>query len=303
MTNFKVALVQWSAKPNDVKSNLEKGIEAVKEAKRSDCDLVLFPEMWSIAYAEPYQNAMNAESFDGKDEDISKWYSQAVDENSEFIKTFVALAKELEIAIGITYLEKYNSKPRNTISIIDRNGNILLTYAKVHTCDFSMERLLENGKEFKTCELEYKGGKVKLGTMICYDREYPESARILMLKGAEIILVPNACEGTNFRLNQLSSRAYENMVGIAMANYPGKKWGHSVAYSPIVFDDNGNDIDNTIIKASEIEEIIIADFNLDELRDFRKNECWGNTYRKPKAYKDLISLEVKDPFIRKFDRR
>jgi len=55
--------------------------------------------------------------------------------------------------------------------------------------------------------------------MICYDREFPESARILMLKGAEIILTPNCCELEQSRLGQFRTRAFENMVGVAMANY------------------------------------------------------------------------------------
>ena len=59
--------------------------------------------------------------------------------------------------------------------------------AKVHNCDFADERNVESGKEFKVCDFE----GIQLDTMICYDREYPESARILMLKGAGVILIPN----------------------------------------------------------------------------------------------------------------
>lgn len=91
---------------------------------------------------------------------------------------------------------------------------------------FSLEILLQSGEEFKVCEFD----GIKLGVMICYDREFPESARVLMLKGAEIILVPNACDMNPARLNQLNSRAFENMVGVAMANYPGEKWGRSTAF-------------------------------------------------------------------------
>ena len=47
-------------------------------------------------------------------------------------------------------------------------------------------------------------GEVKVGAMICYDREFPESARIMMLKGAELILVPNACP---MEINRLSRRS------------------------------------------------------------------------------------------------
>jgi len=56
--------------------------------------------------------------------------------------------------------------------------------------------------------------------MICYDREFPESARILMLKGAELVLVPNACPMEINRLSQLRARAFENMLAITTCNYP-----------------------------------------------------------------------------------
>ena len=83
--------------------------------------------------------------------------------------------------------------------------------------------------------------------MICYDREYPESARILMLKGAEIILVPNDCGAMKPRLNALSTRAYENMTGIAMANPNGENAGNSCAFSPICWDEDGKCVDNVLL--------------------------------------------------------
>ena len=74
-----------------------------------------------------------------------------------------------------------------------------------------------------------------MGAMICYDREFPESARVLMLKGAEVILIPNACNMSGFRMNQLRVRAYENMVGIALTNYAAPQQdGHSVAFDPAI---------------------------------------------------------------------
>ena len=51
-----------------------------------------------------------------------------------------------------------------------------------------------------------------------------------MLKGAEIILVPNACSGMRPRVNVLETRAYENMVGVVMANYAGENMGNSCAF-------------------------------------------------------------------------
>jgi len=97
--------------------------------------------------------------------------------------------------------------------------------------------------------------------MICYDREFPESARILMLKGAEIILVPNACPMEINRVSQLRARAYENMVGIATVNYPEGVPdcnGHSTAFDGIAYrPDESGSRDTLIIEAVEREGIFI----------------------------------------------
>jgi predicted amidohydrolase len=84
-----------------------------------------------------------------------------------------------------------------------------------------------------------------------------------------------------------------------MTNYPGNRWGNSCAYSPIVFDDDGNYVDNKIISADDIQEdILIAEFDLDSIRNYRKMETWGNAYRKVGAYKELLDNKVQEPFIR-----
>ena len=144
-----------------------------------------------------------------------------------------------------------------------------MKYAKVHTCDFADEKVLESGTEFKVCDFD----GVKIGIMICYDREYPESARVLMLKGAEIILVPNDCGSMRPRLQALSTRAYENMCGVAMANPNGENAGNSCAYSPICWDRNGECVDNTLLLAdAETEGLFYADFDMDAIRAYRERE-------------------------------
>ncbi len=127
-----------------------------------------------------------------------------------------------------------------------------------------------------------------------------ETARVLMLKGAEIILVPNDCESMRPRVQALSTRAYENMVGVVMANPNGKNAGCSCAYSPICWDANGECVDNTILLADNMTEgLYYADFDMDKIRCYREREMMGNTFRKLKAYKELLSADVRYPFIRK----
>ena len=170
-----------------------------------------------------------------------------------------------------------------------------MKYSKVHTCDFADERDVESGKEFKVCDFE----GIQLGIMICYDREYPESARILMLKGAEVILVPNDCGSMQARIRALSTRAYENMVAVAMANPNGDNAGCSCAYSPICWDRNGKCVDNTVLLADDkTEGIFYAEFDMEAIREYRNREMLGNTFRKVESYSRLLSKEIKEPFIR-----
>jgi predicted amidohydrolase len=298
MDTFKTALLQLipSKEPSE---NLEKGIKYCKAAKEMGADLALFPEMWNTGYS----------LLPWAEEDIKKLSENAIDSNSPFFKAFQNLAKELEMAIGITYLEKWAGFPRNTVSLIDYVGNCILTYAKIHTCDWGPEKYLTPGDDFHVTELHTKNGTVKIGAMICYDREFPESARVLMLKGAEIILVPNACPIEINRKAQLRTRAFENMVGIAMANYAYGKYecnGHSLAYDgaavEVMCPGEQTTRDALIIEAGEVEGVYIAEFDVEKIREHRKNEIWGNAYRKPKKYSLLISEEITEPFIRN-DRR
>src|SRR5262249_43220427 len=124
-----------------------------------------------------------------------------------------------------------------------------------------------------------------------------ESARVLMLKGAEIILTPNACDLEQNRLCQFRARAFENMVGVAMANYASPQGGHSVAYDGVPFE-KGRSRDMLLIEAGESEGVYLAGFDLDRLRAYRTHETDGNAFRKPHRYGLLTSLDVEPPFVR-----
>jgi predicted amidohydrolase len=292
MNSLKVALLQLLPEKT-LDGNMKKGWESCRKAKVMGADLALFPEMWSTGYTIP--------------NDIDELNAIAVDADSAFVNSFGKLAKELNMAIGITFLEKYDPLPRNTLCLFDRFGNKILTYAKVHTCDFDAECNLTPGEDFFVADLDTPQGNVKVGAMICYDREFPESARILMLKGAEIILVPNACPMEINRISQLRARAYENMVGIATVNYPGGHPdcnGHSTAFDGIAYrPSEPGSRDTLIIEAGEREGIYIADFPVQEIREYRSREIHGNAYRRPRKYKLLLSERVEEPFIRKDSRR
>jgi len=310
MIDFSVALLQMRACINDQQASLEKGERFCRQAATMHADLALFPEMWNTGYtpgqAEAgYGDVWRAAQFwePGQDQAAlvqleSVWQGQALALDGEYVAHFRKLAVELNMSILLTLLEAHQPLPRNSAVLIDRHGEILYTYAKVHTCEFDIrEASLTPGDAFHTARLDLAEGDALVGTMICYDREFPESARLLMLQGAEIILVPNACQMEQNRMAQLRTRAFENMTGLALANYAGPSLGHSAAFDAVAFDKDGSR-DTLLVDAGAAEGVYLARFDLDRIREYRRREAWGASFRKPHRYSALASSEVPAPFCR-----
>ena len=271
--NLKIGLLQLV--PEDtLDKQLNKGIEACRKAKEMGADVALFPEMWSDGYALP--------------QDEAALRALAIPADSAFVKAFQALAKELDMAIGITLLESHEPKPRNSVIFFDRKGVEILHYSKVHTCAFDLEKVLDPGEDFYVADLDFGRGVVKIGSMICFDREFPESARILMLKGAEVILHPNACPMEINRLAALRSRAYENMVAVATCNYAEGQPdcnGHSAVFDGVPWKrDEPGVRDMCVLEAPGEEGVYIASIDLDALRFHRDHDVMGDKYRHPEKY-------------------
>ncbi len=256
----------------DLEDNFEIGKNACVQAKEKGADIALFPEMWSDAYALPQER-----------EALERL---AIEKDCDFLEGFRALAAELRMAIGITFLEKHAPKPLNSVVFFDRTGREVLHYSKVHTCAFDLERVLDGGEDFYTAELDFGRGTVKIGAMICFDREFPESARILMLKGAELILAPNACPMEINRLSALRARAYENMVAVATCNYPAGQPdcnGRSTLFDGVPWQAEGAR-DMCVFEAPEAPGVYVAALELDRLRTHRRGDVMGDKYRRPEKY-------------------
>lgn len=258
-------------------NNMNKGIKACYEAKEKGADIALFPEMWSTGYRFPHDREALGEL--------------AIRADSPFVKSFAETASKLDMAIAITFLEEHEPKPRNTVCLFDRHGKLVYRYSKVHICDFGEdddEGVLDAGDTFLTEKLDTQEGSINVGSMICYDREFPESARVLMLQGAELILVPNACPMELNRLSQLRGRAYENMLAIATCNYPSPHPdcnGHSTLYDGVVYlPEMPGSRDMCIFEAGSEEGIYVAKLDVDMLREYRKREVWGRNNRRPDLY-------------------
>ena len=282
--NMKLTIAFLQLLPTgSLKGNLEKGISACLEAKEKGADIALFPEMWSCGYAFPHEEAGLREC--------------SISCDNFFVKQFSELAAQLDMAIAITFLEQHEPKPRNTVCLFDRHGKLQYRYSKVHICDFGEEddeSVLDAGDKFFVTELDTKVGIIKVGSMICYDREFPESARILMLKGAELLLVPNACPMELNRLAQLRGRAYENMLSIATCNYPAPHPdcnGHSTLFDGVVYlPELSGSRDTCVFESDEKEGVYTAELDVDMLRDYRRQEVWGFKNRRPELYSEISEI-------------
>lgn len=273
---FKLAILQMRSEKRAYDKNTQTIIDYMKTASENNADMLLLPECFITGY------------------DLSISNDLALSDDNH-INKLCDTARELKIGLIATALTKGKAKPQNSAFVINKNGEILMKYSKVHTCDFADEKALESGEQFKVCDCD----GVKIGIMICYDKEYPESARVLMLKGAEIILVPNDCGSMKPRVQALSTRAYENMCGVAMANPNGFNAGNSCAFSPICWDKNGRCVDNTLLLVdAQTEGLFYAEFDMDKIRYYREHEMMGNTFRKVAAYSKLLDKKIEYPFIR-----
>ena len=253
-THLKVALAQYLIERDPA--------IVVSQARNAGAEVVVFPEMYSDGYArfDPLDSAA-----------IEGWLNGAQSLNGKFIGKFKEAARTSRMYVVATFLEAADPKPFNSAVLIDPCGHIILHHRKVHICDFdSPEVACGRGSQFGVVEIETTAGSVKVGLMICMDREFPESSRSLSSSGAEIALVPNCCDLAtdrkvgDVRIAQMRGRAFETVLGIAVANYPSPRCdGHSFA------------VDHTgalIAIADEMPTMIVASFDLSSIRAKRAKE-------------------------------
>ena len=234
----------------------------VGEARAAGAEIVVFPEMYSNGYL----------AFDPNDPAAkARWRAEAESLDGDFVFRFREAARTHRIHVVATFLEKAEPQPFNAALLVDAAGRPLLHHRKVHICDFdSPELACGRGSGFATCDIDTGAGPVRLGVMICMDREYPEAARALSRQGAEIALVPNCSDLAtdrsvgDVRVAQARGRAFEAVIGIAVANYPAPRCdGHSFAVDP-----SGK----IIVMADTSPGLVLARFDLEAIRKARREE-------------------------------
>lgn len=199
-----IALVQFSPKLNEKKANLEISNYYMSKAKKLGAEIAMFPEMFTTGYTA--------------DKEAVQYMAETIDGAS--IKYLQKAAINNNIAVVGSLLERATNKDClfNTSIFISSQGDILGAFRKIHL--FSSEKeVFTPGKEVVT--VDYNG--IRYGMLICYDIEFPEVARLLAVKNAQVLLTVSANMKPYgpFHRNYALARAKENHVFTAYCNQVG----------------------------------------------------------------------------------
>ena len=211
---MQVVLVQEASSLDPVQ-NRDRLVAAVPEG----ADLVVFPEAWARDFGEPGSDlGAVAEPLDGP-----------------FVTEVERVAAERGTTVIAGLFERGDTTPYNTVVV---RGGVHADYRKIHLYDsfgYRESDVLAPGPwEPLTVEI----GGTTVGVMTCYDLRFPELARALVDRGAEVLVVPAAWVAGPRKIDHwttlLRARAIENTVFVVGVGQPGPRYtGHSMVVGPL----------------------------------------------------------------------
>ena len=283
---IKVAVTQFSM-PDNYEKCIEKADEFIKTASKNGVDLLLLPELFEGYYF------CQIENYD--------FFSKAEEaKDSKTLKHFQEMAKEYKIVLPISFFEKSGNCYFNSLAMIDKDGSVVDIYRKSH---IPTGECYEEKFYFTPGDTGFKVFKTKAGIIgvgICWDQWFPETARILALKGAEILLFPTAIgsepvlpkDSKSHWQNVMKGHAAANIMPVMAANRVGvESMGKSSMKfygSSFIADQHGDFVEEM---NREEEGIRYAEFDLAEIAKERFG--WG-VYRDRRTdlYEDLLKHDA-----------
>ncbi len=266
--------------------SIEKHVKLVREAAEKGAQIICLQEIFYGPYFCAEQN--------------SKWYDSAEEiPNGPTTTQFQALARELGVVIILPIYEREGiATYYNTAAVIDADGSYLGKYRKQHIphvkvgdegCGFWEKYYFKPGNlGYPVFDTAF----AKVGVYICYDRHFPEGARLLGLRGAEIVFNPSATvAGLSEYLWKLEQPAHAvangyylgaiNRVGTEGPWNMGEFYGQSYLVDP-----RGNFV---AMGSRDQDEVIIGEMNKKMIREVR--DVWQfYRDRRPETYGEMTSL-------------
>ena len=285
MTQVTVAATQFICH-SETENNLARAEKLVREAARQGAQIILLQELFATPYFCKDQEA--------KYFDLAEPY-----QTSSILKRFSGLAKELQVVLPISYFEVDNQTFFNSLAVIDADGSILDNYRKTHIPDgpgYQEKFYFSPGNSgFKVWSTRY----AQIGVAICWDQWFPEAARSMVLKGAELLFYPTAIgsepqaphwDSSGHWQRVMQGHAAANCVPVIAANRIGFEQGESCDITfygrSFITDATG---DKLIEASSDSEQCIMTSFDLQQIQQQRRS--WGLFRdRRPEHYHTLLDL-------------
>src|SRR5919107_6057827 len=235
MTNITVAALQL-AFSEDLEANIANVSELVREAAGKGAKVVLPPELFEGLYF-------------CRTEDESLFAQARPTAEHPAVRAMQKLAAELSIFIPTSFFEAEGPHHYNSLAMIDDKGAVMGVYRKSHIPDgpgYSEKFYFRPGNSgFKTFKTRY--GIV--GPAVCWDQWYPETARALMLDGAELLLFPTAIgaephdpdlDTSRMWRRAMIGHAVSNVVPVVAANRTGTEHGQRFYGHSFICDQRGD---------------------------------------------------------------
>ena len=289
MNKVKVAAIQMKC-AEDINVNIMTADRLVREAAKQGANIILLPELFERPY---FCQERRYEYYE---------YAKPVMEN-DAVKHFRKVAKELGIVMPVSFYEKDGNVMYNSVAFISDEGEVIGTYRKTHIPDdhYYQEKFYFTPGDTGFKVFETKFGNIGVG--ICWDQWFPETARILALKGADIILYPTAIgsepilevDSVGHWQRTMQGHSAANIVPVAAANrfglecvIPCKENGNQESSlnfygSSFLTDETGAIINQA---KRENEEVLVAEYDFEEIRKNRLS--WGLFRdRRPEMYIEI----------------
>ena len=275
-----VAATQYACGP-DIDANLDKAETIIRGAAASGANIILLQELFSTEFFP---------NFDWTPELFK--FADTV-ERSKAIARIRSLAKELGVVIPANFFERDGQAYFNTNVIIDADGKDLGIYRKMHipvgnaSC-YEKYFFSPGDKGFAVFDTAFG----RIGCAVCWDQWFPETARIMALKGAEMLFYPTAI-GSNCHdhwQTAMCGHAASNIMPVIASNRIGAEDGknHTTKFWGRSFITNHQGA--VISKAQDEEGFIAATVDLEEARIARAD--WGMFRdRRTDAYEELLTLD------------
>ncbi len=206
MGQCKLALIQMDCELLAKEKNVAKATKLVEEACREGAEFICLPEAFNTGYYSGNIAGVVAlaEPIDGPT--VTGFQEMALSKQVHLVVPFIH-----EVAPGCC---------QNAAALINNRGEVLGTYAKTHPVGDEPNHF-KRGEDYPVWETKF--GKV--GMLICYDACFPEAARLLALKGAELVIVPSAWRASYYFVHwwnlNLACRALDSLYFVAAVNRCG----------------------------------------------------------------------------------